>query len=213
MGQGDGKYYALNVPLKIGCGNAAYGYLFPQIVDKVMETYRPDVIWMQCGADSLQGDLIGGFNMDLKGHGSNVTHMMKYNIPMVLVGGGGYTVQNVARAWAYETSLALNKEIPDRLPADLEYANEYRDEYVLHYKNVKHRNDEGNDRVYLDKVLMKVCENLKKIDSAPNISGVEVPTDYKIKDEEVWNEGTDAKIVDSFIFKEKGVKHLQEHKS
>lgn len=28
-----------------------------------------------------------------------------------MVGGGGYTIRNVARCWTYETSLALNVEI------------------------------------------------------------------------------------------------------
>ena len=52
---------------------------------------------MQCGADSLKGDIIGRFNLSVKGHGSMVQHMMKYNKPLVLVGGGGYTIPNVAR--------------------------------------------------------------------------------------------------------------------
>lgn len=166
---------------------------------------------MQCGADSLQGDLIGGFNLTTKGHGSNVTQMMKYNIPMILVGGGGYTVENVSRCWAYETSLVLGKELPNQLPSNLEFANDYRDEFVLHYNNVKHVNEEKNNREYLDKLLAKIDQHLKKIESAPNIKGVEIPTDYKLKDEDVWNESTDQKIIDSFIFKDKGVKHLQQH--
>jgi len=27
--------------------------------------------------------------------------MMGFNVPMVLLGGGGYTIENVARCWAY----------------------------------------------------------------------------------------------------------------
>lgn len=37
--------------------------------------------------------------------------MRKYNLPLLLLGGGGYTIRNVARCWAYETSLALGVEI------------------------------------------------------------------------------------------------------
>ena len=32
------------------------------------------------------------------------------------LGGGGYTIENVSRLWAYETALALNKEIPKVIP-------------------------------------------------------------------------------------------------
>ncbi len=30
---------------------------------------------------------------------------------MLLLGGGGYTIRNVARCWTYETSVALNCDI------------------------------------------------------------------------------------------------------
>lgn len=37
--------------------------------------------------------------------------MKKFNLPLLLLGGGGYTIRNVARCWAYETSVALDVEI------------------------------------------------------------------------------------------------------
>ena len=30
-----------------------------------------------------------------------------------MLGGGGYTIRNVARCWTYETAVALDTEIPD----------------------------------------------------------------------------------------------------
>ena len=62
---------------------------------------------MQLGADSLAYDVLGRFNMSIKGHGNCVKTMLSYGIPMMLLGGGGYTVHNVARCWAYETGLVL----------------------------------------------------------------------------------------------------------
>lgn len=32
---------------------------------------------------------------------------------MLMLGGGGYTIRNVARCWTYETSVALDTEIPN----------------------------------------------------------------------------------------------------
>lgn len=51
----------------------------------------------------------------------NIRECVKYikglGIPTIVLGGGGYTVRNVARCWTYETSLivdeALNPELPD----------------------------------------------------------------------------------------------------
>ena len=33
--------------------------------------------------------------------------MKGYNIPLIVLGGGGYTIENVARCWTYETAVIL----------------------------------------------------------------------------------------------------------
>ena len=40
---------------------------------------------------------------------------------MVACSGGGYTKENVARCWTYETSCLVNREIPEELPPNLYY--------------------------------------------------------------------------------------------
>lgn len=41
-----------------------------------------------------------------------------YGLPLLVLGGGGYTVRNVARCWTYETAVLLDmeNEISDDLP-------------------------------------------------------------------------------------------------
>jgi len=46
----------------------------------------------------------------MKGHAACVQFMRKQNLPLILLGGGGYTVKNVARTWAFETACALGIE-------------------------------------------------------------------------------------------------------
>lgn len=48
-----------------------------------------------------------------KGHGKCVEFIKGFNLPLLMVGGGGYTIRNVARAWTNETAIALNQEIPN----------------------------------------------------------------------------------------------------
>lgn len=36
---------------------------------------------------------------------------------MLVLGGGGYTIRNVARCWCYETACCCNVELPDQVPA------------------------------------------------------------------------------------------------
>lgn len=38
-----------------------------KVVTKVMETFQPSAVVLQCGADSLTGDRLGCFNLSLKG--------------------------------------------------------------------------------------------------------------------------------------------------
>ena len=34
-----------------------------------------------------------------------------YNLPLLICGGGGYTLRNVPRCWTYETSIAVDEEL------------------------------------------------------------------------------------------------------
>lgn len=77
---------------------------------QVMEHYSPEAIVMQCGADSLSGDRLGCFNLSLKGHADCVEYVKSFNVPLLVLGGGGYTLRNVPRCWAYETGVLLDTE-------------------------------------------------------------------------------------------------------
>jgi histone deacetylase 1/2 len=61
-------------------------------MNTVVGSYRPDVFVIQCGADSLSKDKLGHLNLSIKGHAEAIQHMMTYGTPMVLLGGGGYTI-------------------------------------------------------------------------------------------------------------------------
>lgn len=76
----------------------------------IVDTFRPAAIVLQCGSDSLSGDKLGCFNVTMKGHAHCVQFIRNLNIPMILLGGGGYTVKNASRTWAYETACALGIE-------------------------------------------------------------------------------------------------------
>ena len=78
---------------------------------------------MQCGVDSISGDRLGCFNMSIKGHGECLDYVKKYQVPVLVLGGGGYTLRNVARCWAYETSIVLGTEISNDIPEH--YFSEY----------------------------------------------------------------------------------------
>ena len=108
IGYGKGKYYSLNVPLDDGIDDESYHFLFKPIIGKIMEVFRPGAVVLQCGADSLSGDRLGCFNLSIRGHAECVKYMRSFNVPLLLLGGGGYTIRNVARCWCYEVECCFN---------------------------------------------------------------------------------------------------------
>lgn len=89
-----------------------------------MDVYRPTAIVVQCGGDSLAGDRLGCFNLSIQGHAECVRFMKSFNVPTLVLGGGGYTVRNVSRCWAAETAVCLDMELNSDLPP-----NDYMDYY------------------------------------------------------------------------------------
>jgi histone deacetylase 1/2 len=113
VGEREGKFYAINVPLKDGIDDASFTRMFRVIIQKVVELYQPGAIVLQCGADSLAGDRLGCFNLSVDGHADCVKFVKKLNIPLLVTGGGGYTKENVARCWTVETGVLVDTELPN----------------------------------------------------------------------------------------------------
>ena len=116
IGVGSGKYYAVNFPLRDGIDDSSYKGIFEPVIKHVMEWYRPEAVVLQCGGDSLSGDRLGCFNLSMRGHANCVKFVKSYNLPTLILGGGGYTMRNVARTWAYETGQLVGEQMPTDLP-------------------------------------------------------------------------------------------------
>jgi len=177
IGADKGKYYSLNFPLRDGIDDESYDSIFKPIIQKVMDWYRPGAIVLQCGADSLSGDRLGCFNLSLKGHGECVKFVESFGLPLLVLGGGGYTIRNVARCWSYETSLLLHTDVSDELPFN-DYLEYYGPDFRLHITPTNMEN--LNDPKYLEKMKIKLIENLRNLEGAPGISLDQVPPDTYI---------------------------------
>ena len=168
IGEKDGRHCSINVPLKKGCSDQKFFYLFKCIFDRTNDVFKPDAIWMQCGADSLRGDTIGAFNLSIKGHGKAIKYVLGKNIPTVFNGGGGYNVENVARCWAYESLIIANK-IPESfvIPSNSKYRHEYSNDDLLFSPENKHGiTNDFNTEDYSQKLMQKVFGVIDKIDNS-----------------------------------------------
>jgi len=146
-----------------------------KVIDKIIEVFRPSAIVLQCGADSLAGDKLGCFNLTMQGHAHCVQYIRDKNIPLILLGGGGYTVKNVARAWTYETACALGME--DQLDPNMPW-NEYFEWFGPRYRLevVENNMDDVNLKDgSLDSVRTSVLKQLSELQPAPSVGLQDVP--------------------------------------
>ena len=178
VGARTGKYYSVNFPLNDGIDDESYESIFKPIIQKIMETYQPGAIVLQCGADSLTGDRLGCFNLTLKGHAECVRFVRSFGVPTMVLGGGGYTIRNVARCWANETATVLGEVLPDYIPPN-DFIEFYRPDYRLHLDPAPV--DNLNSREYLNKCRNIILENLRYLEAAPSVQFQDVPPDWAIK--------------------------------
>ncbi|KAF4575430.1 hypothetical protein EYR40_004831 [Pleurotus pulmonarius] len=176
-GRGKGKGYAVNVPLKDGITDESFKSVFEPVITKILEVFRPSAVVLQCGADSLSGDKLGCFNITMHGHAHCVQFLRKQNIPLILLGGGGYTVKNVARAWTYETACALG--IEDDIDPNLPW-NEYFEWFGPRYRLEVMANNMDDCNVKdgsLEKVRVTALEQLQGLPCAPSVGMQDVPSE------------------------------------
>ncbi|CZT06620.1 probable histone deacetylase RpdA [Rhynchosporium agropyri] len=172
IGVGQGKNYAVNFPLRDGIDDITYKSIFEPVIKAVMDYYQPEAVVLQCGGDSLSGDRLGCFNLSMRGHANCVKFVKSFNLPTLVLGGGGYTMRNVARTWAYETGILVGEELDSTLPYN-EYYEYYGPDYEL---DVRASNmDNANSKDYLEKIKIQVIENLKRTAHAPSVQMTDVP--------------------------------------
>ncbi|KAK2026184.1 histone deacetylase domain-containing protein [Colletotrichum zoysiae] len=172
IGIGTGKHYAVNFPLRDGIDDTSYKSIFEPVIEHVMKFYQPEAVVLQCGGDSLSGDRLGCFNLSMEGHANCVAYVKSFGLPTLVLGGGGYTMRNVARTWAFETGVLVGKHLPKTLPYN-EYYEYYAPDFEL---NVRPSNMENsNSFEYLEKIKAAVIDNLRHTQPAPSVQMQDVP--------------------------------------
>jgi len=160
VGEGKGKYYSVNVPLKDGITDKPFLEIFSRVMSEVRMSFKPSAVVCQCGVDTLAGDPMASFNLTQNGIGECVRYLMNWNLPLLLLGGGGYNVNNAARCWTYLTAVALNQQLPLDIP-EHEYFPAYGPDYQLNIS--PGRRHDMNTKEDLVNLLNTVSGNLKRI--------------------------------------------------
>jgi histone deacetylase 3 len=194
-GYGLGKHFCLNVPLQDGIDDDMYLGIFKSVIEDTVNAFQPTSIVLQCGADSLGCDRLGAFNLSIAAHGECVNFVRKFNVPLLVVGGGGYTIKNVSRCWTYETSVLVGASIPNELPATV-YDSFFKDSQFKLHPPLTGKVDNQNSPASLQRITISIRNKLRYLQGAPSVAMQEIPPDIQgfLQDEERTVEEQDEEI-------------------
>ena len=88
IGVDAGKYYCLNVPLKAGFTDHTFQLIFDHVFPRVMRSFSPDVIVVECGVDGMAGDPVGVGNLTPVAFLHALHCIRSTSLPLLILGGG-----------------------------------------------------------------------------------------------------------------------------
>ena len=115
-GSGKGRGYSVNLPLYPYTTDEVYLWAFREVVPPLLEAYKPDVVVTQLGIDSHFRDPITHMALTVQGIGRAVSAFAGVAPKWLALGGGGYDLQAVARAWTTAYAIMLDRDLPDEIP-------------------------------------------------------------------------------------------------
>lgn len=98
-GHDAGLGYNANIPLPAGTYDDAFRRAFERVVLPLIGAYRPDVIVLELGMDTLAGDPLTHLRLTNNIVVDVLDRLMQFRRPLLVAGGGGYHVENTVRAW------------------------------------------------------------------------------------------------------------------
>ncbi len=102
-GRGEAAGRKLNIPLSPGAGDETFFRLW-ESAEAFLDRLAPEVIVLQCGADSLSNDPITHLELSEAAHAHAAKRLKQLaerhaGGRLLVLGGGGYNRDNLARAW------------------------------------------------------------------------------------------------------------------
>jgi acetoin utilization protein AcuC len=116
IGEGEGEGYSVNLPLQPYTDDEVYLWAFEEIVPPLIHRFQPEIVVSQLGVDSFHNDPLTNLHLTLHGYEKIIQRIKELSPRWVALGGGGYDVSNVARAWTIAWAVMNGFELNDQLP-------------------------------------------------------------------------------------------------
>jgi len=116
IGVGRGEGYAVNVPLRAHTDDPLYMKAFDEVAYPLIAAFDPDILVTQIGADTFRTDPLTTLEITTHSYAYIMRKLKALRIPWVALGGGGYDIVNVARAWTIAWGTMKGIQLDPRLP-------------------------------------------------------------------------------------------------
>ncbi|EIE52670.1 acetoin utilization protein AcuC [Salipiger aestuarii] len=108
---------AFNLPLPRDFNDSEFRLALDEFILPATQAFRPDAVFLQCGADALAEDPLSRLALSNNSHFRAVSALRDLAPKLIVSGGGGYNPWTVARCWAGVWATLSGRDIPDALPA------------------------------------------------------------------------------------------------
>jgi acetoin utilization protein AcuC len=98
-GEAGGKGFTVNVPLQPQTDDEIYSYVLDEVVYPLMNSFGPDVVIAQVGADVLVSDPLTHLKLTNNICQKAIREVMEICPKILCLGGGGYDLYRTARCW------------------------------------------------------------------------------------------------------------------
>jgi acetoin utilization protein AcuC len=113
IGEGEGRGYNINVPLPPQTDDEVFLLAFNRIVPPSLAAFEPDIVFALIGADGLLVDRLSHLSLTNNSYAEAVKVIEAISPRCVVLGGGGYHLNSVSRAWCLAWAVMNGVEPPD----------------------------------------------------------------------------------------------------
>ncbi|MDX1616815.1 MAG: hypothetical protein R3300_21080, partial [Candidatus Promineifilaceae bacterium] len=131
---------------------------FDQLVPPLVERFDPDVLVTQLGVDTHAHDPLANLLLSTRGQEHLFRRLAGLDLLWLALGGGGYELEVVPRAWALAWAVMSGQTLPEQLP------EAYRERYggrLLHDQEAAQL--DGQSLAQLGRRLEKTVDRVRRI--------------------------------------------------
>lgn len=122
-GTAEGEGFSVNVPLAPYTQDELWLRTFDEIVPPLVRAYAPDLLFIQLGIDTHFNDPLTHLQLTTQGFTEAVARLLNLGAEFggtIAVGGGGYDMGAVARAWTMAMAKMSGFDLPESVPASFD---------------------------------------------------------------------------------------------